>query len=47
MNFKKIADTSFKCHSFTAAFQAFYYKNQLPGLSVSGTLIENRLTIRV
>ena len=33
-----------KCHSFTVVFQPFK-KNQLLGLSVSGTLVENELKV--
>ena len=32
-----------KCHSCTSVFQHFTSKKQLPGLSVSGTLVENGL----
>ena len=32
-----------KCHSSTVFFKHFASKNQLPGLSVSGTLVENGL----
>ena len=32
-----------KCHSCTGFFEHFASKNQLPGLSVSGTLVENGL----
>ena len=32
-----------KCHSSTVGFQIFASKNQLPGLSVGATLVENRL----
>ena len=32
-----------KCHSSTAVFKHFASKKQLPGLSVSGTLVENGL----
>ena len=32
-----------KCHSSTGIFKHFASKNQLPGLSVSGTLVEKGL----
>ena len=32
-----------KCHSSTGIFQTFGSKNQLPGLSIIGTLVENGL----
>ena len=33
-----------KCHSFTGVFKHFASKNQLPGLSIIGTLFENGLS---
>ena len=32
-----------KCHSSTGIFKHFASKNQLPGLSISETLVENGL----
>ena len=32
-----------KCHSSTGVFQTFCQQNQVPGLSISGTLVENGL----
>ena len=32
-----------KCHSSTGFFKHFAIKNQLPGLSVNGTLVRNEL----
>ena len=34
-----------KCHSSTGVFKHFGSKNQLPGLSIIGTLVENGLMI--
>ena len=35
-----------KCHSSTGFFKHFAGKNQQPGLSVSGTLVENGLMLQ-